>query len=249
MATQERSRVRTSTNPRPRRRARQFILEPLEERTLLTGGGPPFAVGGDPIVNPADFRVTTFASGLNYPKGLMTLSDGSILVAVNNPNAGSTSFYNSTGQLLRFTDANGDGVADGSGQVLYNGLPGGVTAIHRAGEFILATSSATGSERISVLRVGAIASAALTLVGSINFAFPSPWEHTSFASVVRPTPGQSGDYDVIFNIGSRYNGVVIGSDGNVVLDQNGNPTPSPRPGPSGPAAWSPARFTATRSTW
>src|SRR5436853_7766692 len=106
------------------RRARRLVLERLEERALLAGS--PFTVGGDPIVNPADFRVTTFASGLNYPKGLMTLSDGSLLVAVNNPAAGSTSFYNSTGQVLRFTDANGDGVADGPGQILYDGLPGGV---------------------------------------------------------------------------------------------------------------------------
>ena len=29
----------------------------------------PFTVGGDPSVNPADFRITTFVSGLNYPTG------------------------------------------------------------------------------------------------------------------------------------------------------------------------------------
>jgi glucose/arabinose dehydrogenase len=203
-------------------------LEQLEERRLLTGN-PPFAVGGDPIVNPADFRVTTFASGLNYPHGMLTLSDGSLLVAVNNPISGQ-SFYNTTGQLLRFVDANGDDVADGAGQVLYNNLPGGVTALHQAGEFILATSSATGNERISVLRTGATVGASLTLVGSINFSFPTNWEHTSFASVVRPTPGQSGNFDVIFNIGSQYNGVVIGGNGSVVLDNNGNPTYEPSTG-------------------
>ena len=32
-------------------------------------------------VDPADFRVTTFASGLNYPYGMQQLSDGSLLVA------------------------------------------------------------------------------------------------------------------------------------------------------------------------
>src|SRR4051812_18592030 len=157
--------ARTST----RRQSRQLVIEPLEERTLLSG--PPFSVGGDPIVNPSDFRVTTFASGLNYPHGMTRLSDGSLLVSVNNPVSGS-SFYNTTGQLLRFTDANGDGVADGAGQVLYNGLPGGVTAVHQAGEFILTTSSAAGSERISVLRTGATPGTPLTLVGSINFSFP-----------------------------------------------------------------------------
>ena len=119
----ERLRPRTSSRRRPRR----LVIEPLEGRTLLTS--PPFSVGGDPIVNPADFRVTTFASGLNYPHGMTTLSDGSILVAVNNPVSGS-SFYNTTGELLRFTDANRDGIADGAGQVLFNGLPGEVTAVH-----------------------------------------------------------------------------------------------------------------------
>ena len=131
-------RKRIST--RPRRQSRRLELEPLEDRTVL-GGNPPFAVGGDPSVNPADFRVTTFASGLNYPHGMMTLSDGSLLVAVNNPLSGGSSFYNSSGELLRFVDANGDGSADGAGQVLFNNLPGGVTALHQAGNYILATST------------------------------------------------------------------------------------------------------------
>jgi hypothetical protein len=203
-------------------------FEVLEARALLSGGLP---VGGDPIVKPSDFRVSTFASGLNYPHGMTTLSDGSLLVAVNNPAAGDTSFFNSTGELIRLTDADGDGVADGPGQVLFNGLPGEVTALHRAGPFLLATSSATGSERISVLRLGATPADPLTLAGSIDFAFPIPaWDHTTFASVVRPTPGQPGDYDVIFNIGSEYNGVVIGSDGRVVLDAHGNPILQPTTG-------------------
>ena len=192
--------ARTPRGRRPRRwpPSRRWAVESLEGRTLLDGSAP-FAVGGDPIVRPADFRVTTFASGLNYPKGLMSLSDGSLLVAVNNPVPGSTSFYNSTGELLRFTDTNGDGVADAPGQVLYDGLPGSVTAIHQAGEFLLATSG----QQISVLRVGATPSSPLTPVGSINFAFPTPWEHTTYASVVRPTPGHPGEFDFIFNIAPK----------------------------------------------
>src|SRR5579883_2617710 len=154
-------------NRRTRRGPHRPALERLEDRTLLS----PFTVGG-PGVNPADFRITTFASGLDYPNGMLTLSDGSLLVGVSNPVAGSSSYYNSSGELLRFTDTNGDGVADNpSGEVLYNGLPGQVTALHQAGEFILATSSLPGSERISVLRVGATPSDPLILVGSINFNF------------------------------------------------------------------------------
>jgi glucose/arabinose dehydrogenase len=184
----------------------------------------PFSVGG-PGVNPADFRITTFASGLNYPNGMLTLSDGSLLVGTSNPVAGSSSYYDSTGELLRFTDTNGDGVADNpSGQVLYNGLPGQVTALHQAGEFILATSSLPGSERISVLRAGAAPSDPLTLVGSIDFSFASGWWHTTYASAVWPIPGSPGTYDVFFNIGSENNGVVRDGNGNVILDGSGNPS-------------------------
>jgi hypothetical protein len=82
-----------------------------------------FTIGGDPRVNPNDFRITTFASGLNYPNGLARLSDGSILVATSNPN-GSGTFFASSGALLRCTDTNRDGIADGPGQVMYSDLLG-----------------------------------------------------------------------------------------------------------------------------
>ena len=181
--------LRGSVHTGPRRRPN---LELLEARTLLTGN-PPFSVGGDPIVNPADFRITTFASGLNYPHGMTTLTDGSLLVGLSNPLPGFTDYFDTTGQLLRLVDANGDGVADDAGTVLYDGLPGEITALHEAGPYILATSSLAGSERISFLHIGATPSDPLTLVGSINFAFPPGWEHTTFASAVAPLPGLSGN--------------------------------------------------------
>src|ERR671936_2158646 len=78
-----------------------------------------FTVGGDPRVNPNDFRITTFASGLNFPNGLARLSDGSILVATSNPNGHGT-YWASSGELLRFTDADGNGIADGPGQLMYS---------------------------------------------------------------------------------------------------------------------------------
>ena len=99
--------------------------------------------------------------------------------------------------------------------------------LHQAGPYILATSSQSGSERISFLHIGATPADPLTLVGSLDFAFPLPWEHTTFASAVQPTPGQKGSYNVYFNIGSQYNGVVIGDDGSVVLDASGNPIYEP----------------------
>src|SRR5262249_38164890 len=103
--------------------------------------GQPFGVGGDSPINPEQFRVTAFATGLNYPPGMIQLSDGSVLVATSPPVAGSSSYYNSTGSLIRLVDANGDGVADGPGTVLASGLPGSLTGLQQDGPYIVATSS------------------------------------------------------------------------------------------------------------
>ncbi len=224
-------RIRRPTSVRSSRRIRRGrrpALEALEDRCLLSGS--PFSVGGDPVVDPAAFRVTTFASGLNYPHGMQALADGSILVAVSNPNSGSQSYYNSTGELLRFVDANDDGVADGSPGVLFNGFPGSLTEVRQAGRFIIVSSNQAGQEGLSVLRVGATPADALTLAGSINFAFPSPWEHTTYGLGVRPTPGRSGSYDVFFNIGSQFNGIKRDAQGNILFDANGHAIPDPTTG-------------------
>jgi glucose/arabinose dehydrogenase len=165
----------------------------------------PFAIGGDPSVHPANFRITTFATGLNYPHSMRMLPDGSLLVSTSDPVSGGN-YYDSTGTLLRFVDANNDGVADGPAQVLYSGLPGTLTALQTAGNLVFVTSSQPGSESIWVLRMGAAASDPYTLIGSLQFAFPANWEHTTFALAVRPTPGGSPrEYDVFFNVGSEYN--------------------------------------------
>src|SRR5262249_15961864 len=158
---------------------------------LLTA---PFAVGGDSLVNPADFRVTTFAGGLNTPTGMMTLPDGSILVAVSN---GASNGF--TGKLLRLTDVNHDGIADNAGTVLANNLPSIVDGLAQAGNYILATSIDAPDIRISFLHVGATPVSPLTLSGSIHFSFPNdasgvPWEHKTYSLAVRPSPAQPGDF-------------------------------------------------------
>jgi len=67
---------------------------------------------GGPGVTPDDFRITTFASGLNFPYGMQVLSDGSLLVATSNPvDPSNPSFFNSVGELIRLVDSNGDGSA------------------------------------------------------------------------------------------------------------------------------------------
>jgi glucose/arabinose dehydrogenase len=186
--------------PRPRGRP-LLVCESLEPRYLLDG--VPFAIGGDPRVHPEDFRITAFASGLNYPYSMVQLADGSILVGTSRP-AGTT-YFNSTGELLRLTDADGDGVADGPGTILFTGLPGTVTCVRQAGNLFFVTSVQTGSESIAVLRAGATPADPLSYIDSIRFSFSPDWDHTNYTLAVRDTPGQPGDHDLFFNVGSEYN--------------------------------------------
>jgi glucose/arabinose dehydrogenase len=172
-------------------------LEVLEDRCL------PFTIGGAPFVDPHDFRITTFATGLNFPYSMVQLSDGSLLLATSRPAEGN--LFESTGELLRLVDADHDGVADGPGTVLFSGLPGVLTAIRQAGNLFFVTSSAAGSEQIAVLRSGARPEDPLSLLGSINFGFPADWEHTTYELAVRPSPASPGDYDLFFNVGSPTN--------------------------------------------
>src|SRR5262245_21942648 len=100
-------------------RAARFAAASLAALFCLRTAAVPFTVQG-PVVNSNDFRVTTFASGLDFPLGMAKLADGSLLVAVSQ----GASLFNSTGKLIRLVDANQDGVADGPGTTLYDNLPG-----------------------------------------------------------------------------------------------------------------------------
>src|SRR5687768_7207446 len=95
---------------------------------LTTATAAPFTVQG-PGVNSNDFRITTFAGGLDFPLGMAKLSDGSLLVAISQ----GANFFNSTGRLVRFVDSNQDGIADGPGAVLYSNLPGSQSALRVGG--------------------------------------------------------------------------------------------------------------------
>jgi glucose/arabinose dehydrogenase len=160
----------------------------------------PFSIQG-PGVNPGDFRITVFATNVYYPLGMVELADGSILVAVSQGN----SFWSSIGQIVRFTDTNQDGIADGPGSVLYSGLPGGQTSLRMCGNLIFVTGQGRGRP-ISILRPGVTPEAALTLVGQININYPSGnWEHPHSALQVRPSPGQPGSCDLLFQFGSDAN--------------------------------------------
>src|SRR5579872_6096764 len=129
------------------------------------------------VVDPSLFRVTTFASGLDFPAGFQPLPDGSLGVETS-PTLGYAQ-----GQLLRFTDPQNSGVANGSGTVIYqssaSGLMTGLTqvgnlyAIGNDGDLL----GPNGDHSISLVAPGATPASPLTLVASINFNYAQPWEH------------------------------------------------------------------------
>jgi glucose/arabinose dehydrogenase len=220
MKTASRRQVQRAHRPRTRKQAVE--LELLEPRVLLAINPP--AVGGDPSVNPTDFRVTVYARGLDYPTAVLAEPDGSLLAVLNQPNPGFRDFYSTTAQIVRFVDPMGQGVADGSPTVLAAGLPGADAAITQAGPYII-TSSSFGT--ISFLQVGATPDSPLTPAGTIQLAFPANWDHTTFSLVSRPAPGEPGDYNVFFNVGSEFNGIKQDAQGNILFDSHGRAIPDP----------------------
>ena len=160
----------------------------------------PFSITG-PGVDPNDFRITEFASGLNYPVGMTSLSDGSLLVAVTN---GAQFFSSRSGSLLRLADTDGDGVSDVQ-QTLVNDVPGGkLSSLRAAGDLLFVTGQGSGVP-ISVYRMGATPSDPPTLQGTMQISYPGSWLHPHSALAVRETPDQPGNYDLFFQLGSKVN--------------------------------------------
>src|SRR5437667_8419485 len=144
----------------------------------------PFQLATDPRIDPSQFRVTTFASGLPYTTAMQRLSDGSLLVAVNDPTGGR--FYASTGKLLRLTDTNNDGVADDAGTYLNTNLPGSIVQMRHAGELLIVNSVAAAGTSINFFRRGATPTSLYSSIGWINFTLPANHTHPRYALAVRP---------------------------------------------------------------
>ena len=109
------------------------------------------------------FTVTTFATGLNWPLGMVELDDGSIVVTVVE---GSSFFSSTTGHLVRLADTNSDGVADDRDTVAANIPAGKLSALVRGGNRLFVTGQGAGHP-ILIYRLGAKATDALTLHGTI----------------------------------------------------------------------------------
>ena len=175
---------------------------------MAFGTAPPTPLGPgfDAGAYVGQLRVTTFASGLNYPTSMQQYGGG-ILVGTTNDGPFLPAGGNS-GHLLLLTDTDNDGVADQTADLTpVDGLPGQIASVRQAGNLLFVTDNAdTTSPVISVLQQGATTTSPFISVGTINLSFTaSTWEHSSFGLAVRPTPNQIGKYDVFFNLGSRTN--------------------------------------------
>jgi glucose/arabinose dehydrogenase len=148
----------------------------------------PFSVGGDPRVDPNDFRVTQFASGLDNPVSMQLLPDGSFLVGTD-------------GALVRLVDGDGDGVADGPATLLTS-LPGLVASVRLGGELAFAAVNQT----IFVLRRGATPADVFTVEDSFDIQIPFPWSHITFGLAVRELGGDL--FELFFNVGSKQDDVA-----------------------------------------
>jgi glucose/arabinose dehydrogenase len=177
----------------------------LSLHASLAFAAAPFPLANDPRIDPAQFRVTTFASGLHFTTGVEKLSDGSVLVAISDPTGG-TGFYSSTGKLLRLTDTNNDGVADDAGTYLNTGLPGSIVQMRMAGDILVVNSANPAVSKISFLRKGPTPSSPFTSLGSIDLDFPDGGTHMHDTYALAVRPGASANqHEVFFNIGSRNN--------------------------------------------
>jgi hypothetical protein len=181
--------------------ARFIVMALVSFLCLQAASAQPFVLQG---VNTNDFRVTTFASGLKFPLGMATLPDGSLLVTIST----NASFFSSSssGAIVRMTDTDANGIADGPAPVLYSGLPSGPTSLKIGGSLVFVTGQ---KKPITVLRLGATPAAPLTFVGRLDITYPSgSWLHPNSALGIRNTPGRTNSYDLVFQLGSDSNFAV-----------------------------------------
>jgi len=164
-----------------------------------------FTIGGDPRVNPADFRITTFASGLTSRTGWrgcrMAPSWWRRVIPWGGGRTGPR-----PAELLRFTDTNNDGIADGPGQLMYSDPVGVWTGLAVTGNMVFIMSAKDGANRIIALKMNNGPALPYDFVGTLNFTFSASWEHKAYAMTTRPAPGApAGTWELYFNVGSSAN--------------------------------------------
>ena len=145
----------------------------------------PIMLGPIPGLDPNQLRITTFASAIGPIYGMARADDGALLAGVS----GRPFFGGGPAQVLRFVDANFDGIADGPGTAVIGGIPGIITAVQRVGALLAVgtQSESFSSSRISLFAPGATPNAPYTLVGQLDFSFGQFWGHASPGLAPSPT--------------------------------------------------------------
>jgi hypothetical protein len=174
---------------RPRRLRACLLISVLAALNASGSVAQPFSVGGDPRVNPAEFWITTFATGLDGPFSMQELSDGSLLVAT-------------AGGLLRLVDSDKDGVADGPGTLLHVSPGYPITGLRIVGDLVFMSQL----EKLSILRLGASPSSPLTVLTSFDIEIVQPWSHITHTLAVRELG--AGLVELYFNVGSKDDAVA-----------------------------------------
>jgi hypothetical protein len=141
------------------------------------------------------FNVSDFATDLNGPLAIIPLGGDTVGIA---------SYF---GGIQAFSGIS-SGVATDTGTTVF-GVNGAYTGLIKAGGYYIAGNSGefinnTVGPSITFLQPGSTPTSTLTAAGSLQFSFPSNWEHSQMGIAARPTPGQPGFYDVVFNVGSEY---------------------------------------------
>ncbi len=160
------------------------------------------AQGALPLEPGVGLQSTMFARDLAFPAGMAVLADGSLLVGTSVSTGGG--YYDSTGEIVRLVDADSDGVADSPYETVATGLPGSITALALAGDLLFVTSIDPAGPAITAVRVREEFSGPYTEAGSIEFHFQNAL-HQTYGLATRPTPGDTGTWDLVFNIGASGN--------------------------------------------
>lgn len=149
------------------------------------------------------FRVTQFATGLPFPGGMAITPDGGFLVA--------TSPGYSSGAILRFTDQNLDGVADGPGVAVFSGGGGPYTSLVYTGKYWVVAQEL--ANKYVFLQLGANPNDPYSVAGELQVTFQSfPWLHPTEGATIAPVPGNPGLVDIFFNVGSEFNAALSSTD-------------------------------------
>ena len=141
------------------------------------------------------FNVSVFASGLPGPISTIPLGEDTLGIA-------------SYGSGIEAYVGLLAGIPTGPPTTVF-AAQGAYTGLVQAGSYYVAGNFGTyisgpPAPSITFLKPGATATSPLTDAGSLQFAFPENWEHSQMGVAARPTPGQPGSYDVIFNVGSEF---------------------------------------------